>query len=127
MDGYKRDDFMILHSSKIESWGEQLPYVVEVSQKVLNSSPVLSSGDNAQFWEGKKTTTWLGPPEISKNFYHRFWHIDSFCEATSLFLNNVNRKQQMAKLLANAFILVYIHQDTSTLTWAMSFSSNVWN
>lgn len=68
MDGYKRDDFMILHSSKIESWGEQLPYVVEVSQKVLNSSPVLSSGENAQFWEGKKTTTWLGPPEISKNF-----------------------------------------------------------
>lgn len=25
------------------------------------------------------------------------------------------------------YITVYIHQDISTLTWAMSFSSNVWN
>lgn len=55
MDGYKRDDLMILHSSKTEIWEEQLPYAGSVSQKGLNSSPVLSSWDNAQFWEGKKT------------------------------------------------------------------------
>lgn len=47
-----------------------------------------------------------------KDFYLRCWHMDLFCKAMSLFLNSIDRKQQMAKWLENAFILWFIFTKT---------------
>lgn len=104
-NGDKKDTFLILWSRKTGSWEEQLPYVV-----LSSSLSLLTSRDNVRFWDGKKNPT-ISSWDL-KDFYLRCWHIDWFCEAMSLFLNSIDRKQQMAKLLANAFILWFIFTKT---------------